>query len=410
MNALKTALLLLSIFFTLASCRGIDMPEPIPPVSPEAVIFEPEGFKIEASNSSAFALIGGSLWGWGSNSSGQMGNGRNTAWMSPHVNPLHIIDDIAYVSAGGIGIRTSNVVHVMVIRTDGSLWGWGRNCNGQVGDGTLNMRAEPIFIMDGIISVSTGGMHTMAICSDNILWGWGCNCTGKLGNGTYYGQHVPMRIMDNVAYVYAGERHTMAIQLDGTLWTWGWGIAGALGTGEFEDSTIPVKIMEDIISASAGGRHSLAICSNNSLWAWGHNEWGQLGVGNFDTIASPIHVMDDVIAAFTGYGHSMAIRSDNSLWAWGHNSWGQLGDGTQDNSHTPIHIMDNVINVSVGKNWDWHAYTIVTKEDNSLWAWGDNHFGQLGDGEYGQRYSQIAPVEMRLIMDWVAEQSIQEIS
>jgi len=386
MNVLK-ALFLLIIASIFVSCNTTN-------ATPEQDINLPFGINaltIETGSSSAFVLLqDGSLWGWGSNSTGQLGNGTSTDWSIPHLSPIYIVDDVAYVSAGGSGMRSGNSLHVMVIRNDGSLWSWGRNIPGQLGDGTFNMRSSPGLVMEDVIAVSAGGTHTMAIRSDGTLWAWGCNCTGKLGDGTFTSRPTPIHIMDDVIAVSAGLNHTLALKTDGTLWQWG--VHGRIPT---ETSNVPVMVMTDVVAMSAGGLHSLAICRNDSLWGWGQNHRGQLGIGTFSYYQeTPVHIMDDVITASAGYSHSAVIKSDNSLWTWGYNHIGQLGDGTLTNRNSPVHILDNVSIVATGSTW--HSYNIVIKTDHSIWAWGDNFWGQLGDRNYGTLYNQNTPIEVVL--------------
>jgi len=132
---------------------------------------------------------------------------------------------------------------------------------------------------------------------------------------------------------------------------------------------------------SAGDVHTVAIKAGGVLWAWGANQYGQLGDGTTIARSSPIEIMDDVISISAGGDHTLALKSDSSLWAWGLNMFGQLGDGTggsfswDDFSLTPTRIMDDVSVISAGGD-----FSMAIKTDDSLWAWGDNRYGELGDG------------------------------
>ena len=335
-------------------------------------------------------------------------------------------DYFVAVSAGGN--------HSMAIKSDGSLWVWGKNARGQLGDGTTIDRVTPIKIMDDVIAISAGGNHSMAIKSDGSLWAWGLNEFGQLGAGTMiYYMVTPVKIMDDVITVSAGYYHSMVIKSDGSLWTWGNNIAGQLGNGWFyfdnnlPENGTPTKIMDDVIAVSAGEYHSLAITSDGSLWAWGDNSRGQLF---HDTLlkysATPIKVMDDVIAisaggwtssiiyiaddeyipdtekekilydvtvSSAGGSHFCVIRGDGSLWALGYNDYGQLGDGSMsdidDYKDTPIKIMDDVIAISAG---GYHSLAI--KSDGSLWTWGLNDRGQLGDGTIENKTTPVKIMDL----------------
>jgi len=168
---------------------------------------------------------------------------------------------------------------------DGSLWGWGSNGHGQIGDGTTTDSLIPIRI--GVdndwVSVSTSGVAVMAIRADGTLWGWGRNYRGQLGDGTITNRHSPTWIGNGWTSVSAGSSHTVAIRTDGSLWAWGWNFEGRTGLGpSATDTTLaPMQIGESTnwVSVSAGSSHTVAIRADGSLWVWGGNAHGQLGIG-----------------------------------------------------------------------------------------------------------------------------------
>jgi alpha-tubulin suppressor-like RCC1 family protein len=333
----------------------------------------------------------GELWVWGHFHGGDewcTWCGTDSARF--HANPVKIMGDVVAVSVGEVN-------YTMVISTDGSLWGWGNNEWGQLGDGTTIDRDYPIRIMDDVVAVSAGGTHTMAIRTDGSLWGWGIDRYMESIDGITIDWHYPIKIMDDVIAVSAGRDFTLAIKTDGSLWSWGVNHLGQLGDGSVEARMHPARIMDDVVAICAFGDFARAIRADGSIWTWGDNFFNQLGDGTRVKFSPyPVEIMDDVVAVSTGNSHTLAIRADGSLWGWGDNTWGQIGDGCRfsflemaDNilqlpdgynedvlrRPTPVKIMDDVYSVSAGV---YHSLAITT--DGALLAWGGNHAGQLGDG------------------------------
>jgi len=308
------------------------------------------------------------------------------------------------ISVGGI--------HVLAIKGDGSLWAWGDNSYGQIGDGTVttyndndifidgyffssilddNNKKSPVKIMDDTVAAYAGSGFSMAIRGDGSLWAWGFNAFGQLGDGTDEDKHIPVKIMDDVTSVSMGVIFTLAVKKDGSLWGWGHNFYGQLGIGTRSESNwdanpIPVKIMEDVVQVSAGGHYAAAVKSDGSLWTWGENRYGQLGDGTvtyYDNVhyklidnnkLSPQKIMDDVVQVSTGSNKTMAIKSDGSLWAWGWGGFGQLGNGTEEDKYLPVKIMEDVVYVSSERG---SYFTMAIKNDGSLWGWGLNFVGIL---------------------------------
>ncbi|WP_251449240.1 hypothetical protein [Vermiculatibacterium agrestimuris] len=235
---------------------------------------------------------------------------------------------------GAFNLAAAGDRHTLALKTDGSLWAWGGGSMGQLGDGGSADRAAPVKVMDFVTSMAAGGNHSLAVQADGSLWAWGNNASGQLGLGAQDNavHATPAKVMDGVSAVYAGASHSLAIKTDGSLWAWGANRSGQLGIGSAQDQTTPVKVMDAVTAVAAGEAHTLALKADGSLWAWGANLAGQLGADTpgGDPMAdclTPIQIMRDVSAVSASRAYSLAIKTDGSLWAWGDNQYGQLGNG-----------------------------------------------------------------------------------
>jgi len=315
------------------------------------------------SENMAVILQDGSLWMWGSNASGQLGNGTTTK----HMMPIKVMDKVKAVSMD---------THVAVIKTDGSLWMWGANLYGQLGDGTTKEKLKPIKVMDHVVKVSTGEGYTAVIKTDGSLWTWGDNKYNQLGNIETPGGNdmvtKPHKVMDDVVEVATGYEITAAIKADGSLWMWGINWNDSLGDGSMSYSSKPKKVMKDVTAVSIGSSSTFAIKEDGTLWAWGYNTSGQLGNGTYDHSYKPIKIMEKVKMVSAGAYHTAAIKTDGSLWTWGWNASGQLGngsiDGYLDGVSTPVKVMEGVVAVNAG-----YYCTAALKADGSLAIFGNSH-------------------------------------
>jgi uncharacterized delta-60 repeat protein len=289
--------------------------------------------------------------------------------------------------------------HCLALREDGTIWGWARNDAFQLGSATSSITSNiPIQIGSDTdwSSICATLQTSYAIKTDGTLWGWGAN-------PAYYGSlplfvTIPTQLgtANNWKIISGNHQHQLAIKTDGTLWSWGPRSSGnqygQLGNGTITPSDIPTQVgsASDWAMASAGTLYSLALKTDGTLWAWGLNDNGQLGAppASPGTYYTPVKIGtdNDWIAISAGEGHSHAIKSDGSLWSWGLNDNGQLGDGTLVNKNSPIRIgMANDWKLVTGSG----RSTFAIKNNGDLYAWGDNLVGTLGDGTNIDRLTPV---------------------
>ncbi len=334
--------------------------------------------------------IDGHLWSWGGNDSGQLGDGTKIAKSTPvRVRQVGetaeaFIDNTMKWNAVAAGDN-----HTVGIAEDGSLWSWGKNGKGQLGDGTKIAKSTPVRVqktgtteeplVDNITKwkvVAAGSYRTVGIAEDGSLWSWGKNDNGELGDGTTTNKSIPVQVqkkteeggfVDNTTKwkaVSTGDNHTVGIDSDGNMWSWGLNDYGQLGDGTKTNKSIPVPVrvqktgtteepLVDNITkwkvVAAGARHTAAIDSDENLWSWGKNDNGELGDGTTTNKSIPVRVQQAGTEPFVdnttkwkvvsvGDNHTVGIDSDENLWSWGANNSGQLGDGTATNRDTPVKI------------------------------------------------------------------------
>lgn len=282
--------------------------------------------------------------------------------------------------------------HSLALKPDGTVWAWGQNDFGQLGNGTASDSTIPVQVLtvpgktdnfSGVTAITGGWSYSVALKSDGTVWAWGRNDSGQLGNGTTSDSSVPVQVsnLSGVIAIAGGGFHSLALKTDGTVWSWGRNDFGQLGNGTTSDSTVPVQIsnLSGVLAIAGGGFHCLALKSDGTVWAWGRNDSGQLGNGTSSSSTVPVQVknLNNVVAIERGRSHSLAAQSNGTVWGWGDNSYGQLGNGTTSNSTVPVQVK-NLSSVVVIAGGGFHSLGL--KSEGTVWAWGRNDFGQLGDG------------------------------
>ena len=257
----------------------------------------------------------------------------------------------------GLG-RMATATHTIYVKDDGTVWAWGNNNNGQLGDGSAASKNTPVQVsgLYSMTAVAAGSGHIVALKNDGTVWAWGNNSTGQLGNGNFTPSNpTPAQVsglsgMSSgvVIAVAAGYDHTVALKNDGTVWAWGNNATGQLGNGNITPSNTPVQVsgLSGVTAVAAGFGHTVALKSDGTVRTWGNNTKGQLGNGltNGTTIDSAIPVVVSGMVGVTdiaaGYEGSVvlkgAFKGDGTVWAWGSNSNGQLGNGLAVDSAIPV--------------------------------------------------------------------------
>jgi len=328
---------------------------------------------VSAGNNHTLALISdGTILSWGKNNNGQLGDGTITSSM---YNPVLVLDEddkpitgIQAVSAGGS--------YSLALKTDGSLLAWGDNDDGQLGNGSIINQSTPVSVIDAegiriidIQAVSAGNNHSLALKTDGTILAWGANYDGQLGDGTIMDRYNPVPVVDvagnpitGVQAVYAGGQFSIALKTDGTLLSWGYNGGGSLGDGTTEDKHNPVPVLDDqsnpltgIQAVAVGSSHVLAIqADTGGMLAWGSNYSGQLGNNEYTSSSVPVAVVrapngdpaTGFRAASAGYAHSVALWNDGAIAiegvaVWGENNNGQLGNGITADSSKPLSLISS---------------------------------------------------------------------
>jgi alpha-tubulin suppressor-like RCC1 family protein len=366
----------------------------------------------------------GTVWMWGDNQDGSLGDGLPVVPLFSVAVPILStpvqatgLSDVVAVAAG--------YGHSLALKSDGTVWAWGFNGHGQLGDGTTETRKTPFQVsgLTGVVKIAAGDAHSVAVKGDGTVWAWGSNVGGQLGDGTTTDRLSPVQVssLSGTAAVAAGRYHSLALKEDGTLWAWGVDQFGQLGdAAEVPDPYAaplgPVQVggLTGVTKIAAGLTHSLALKSDGTLWAWGDNSVGELGDGTRRALdwpdrSTPVRVsgLSGVAAIAGGDGRSLAVTGDGAVWAWGSDT-GIWGDGKPTYTSTPVPVsgLTGVVAIAAsgshslaltgeGAVWEWGpaywstpvqvrgligvvaiaaggAHSVAVKGDGTVWAWGDN--------------------------------------
>lgn len=373
----------------------------------------------------------GLVWSWGDNAAGQLGTGMGT-WTEGASNPVLVLDDFGEDPLTNIIAISAGEQQSMAIDARGIAWYWGMDTwsasdiypetgaavgisNGYgfsvVLEGSLAgtqgwyyWNTPPFLASSNLTDFSSDGNHTLALDSQGNVWAFGSNSCGELGLGDYDRRSSPTQVtgldgnVRRFTKVSAGSCFSLALDSEGYVWAWGDNSKGLLGIGGGDLERLePVRVaggeqgvsyLKNIVSISAGQEHALAVDSLGRVWAWGVNESGRLGTGDYISSSTPVEVFGlwghQIVEAVAGdlnnytSAHSLALDSDGYVWAWGNNYFGALAQeaGNIDNP-VPARIdgLDNIVAIDAGAGWN-----IALRQDGTVWTWGYNDSGQLGNG------------------------------
>lgn len=350
------------------------------------------------------AKADGTVVTWGRNSYGQLGGGESLSLTRPYPgSPLATLSGVRDVSAG--------IWHTIALKSDGTVWGWGYNGQGMVGNGTTSTQITPVQAsgLTDAIAIAAGDRHSLALKSDGTVWAWGLNASGQLGRGAgnYTDSLVPVQVsgLTDVIAIAAGGKRSMALKKDGTVWAWGLN-ANATSDTSATASPVPIQVpgLADVVAIASGGNttggagtesdSSMAMTWDGKVYAWGYNNWGQLCQGDVATKFLPKEIILSAPAVKISVAEydTVMLLDDGSLAGCGSNFGGAMGDGTTTTRKSPSPVgsgLNDVMDIDVGRD-----YTVGMGNSLSVEAWGFNNYGQLGNGTYSSTDKSLVPVQV----------------
>ena len=405
-------------------------------------------------NHSSALTSKGRLFTWGFNGTGQLGNGTFSGMNDSQSTPLDITGEFP-LTAGETIVNVALGGFSAALTSSGRVFTWGTNSSGSMGDGTFETRNRPVdittyFQLDQehkIVDIALGNLHASALTSDGQLFSWGNNRDGQVGDGTREHQNRPVNITNQVKF-HSNERidimslntwQSSFITSRGRLFVWGSNSFGQLGNGTETNQITPTSInnffsfvsiaptlpsqLKDIKKVAFGDTHSLAVTSDNRVLTWGSNINSQLGDGyTFVGRAIPFDITDKfdfnlgetIVDVSLGHSHSALLTSKGRVFFWGSNTYGQLGDGTIENRKNPVDVTRNfslneeeiIARVILG---GWHSAALTS--EGRIFMWGRNDYGQLGRGNRSDwMEANPNPVDTTNNFNLFADETIVDIS
>lgn len=311
----------------------------------------------------------GTVWAWGYNGYGQLGHEPGDGDSVTEAGGYYRPNPVQVPGLTGVVSVAGGNLHSLALKGDGTVWAWGFNGYGQLGhdnstDSVLpnldryNPFPTQVAGLTDVVAVSGNCWHSLAVESNGTVWAWGYNDHGQLGDGTTEWRDAPVQVtgLTGITAVSAGFYHSIALKSDGTAWTWGLNERGQLGNGTTTSSLIPVQVsgLTGATTVGAGELHCIALKDEGTVWAWGDNSHGQLGDGSplypdpedpppgvvpWKTTPAQVIQLTDVVTIAAGGAHNLTVKADGTAWAWGYNASGELGNNSADSSSTPVQVI-----------------------------------------------------------------------
>jgi len=340
----------------------------------------------------------GTVRTWGANNEGQLGDGNATPRTDANKYDFDSDVPVAVPGITNAVAMAGGIYHTLVLLGDGTVRAWGNSKFGQLGNGTTTQSFTPVEVklpsgqlLSNVVEIAAGDYHSVARLNDGTVWGWGWNAYGQLGNGTDVDSPNPVQVvgLPGAATALSARFRGSGVILadaDRTLRLWGDNEGGQLGDGnDTGHSNIPVQPVgiTDAVALDAGDHHNLVVLGNGQIWAWGRNIEGQLGDGTGVNSPLPVQVsgINNAVAVTGGDIHSGALLADQTAKCWGRNVAGELGNGqVGGSSKVPVAVL-NLTNVTALVAGGLSTHGLLA--DGTVWGWGQNAHGQLGNGKHG---------------------------
>ncbi len=340
----------------------------------------------------SFALEDGKVWGWGYDWDGRLGTGLPQTYMRLSPEPVAGLEGVSAMAAGA--------EYALALQTNGTVWAWGQNAFGQLGNGTYDATNAPVPVpgLSNIVALAAGFGHSLALDASGRVWGWGRNSYGQLGVPDLSDALLPLQApgLSNIMAICAGRDHSLALDSSGTIWAWGANGHGQLGNGAYSNiQTNPVAVsgLSSVKQLCASRFHSAALDTNGLVWTWGRGLVGQLGAGAsvlYSSVPVCVTALSNIVCITSGQEHNLATDTAGAVWAWGWNSAGQLGDGTTNNCFTPFRlpaVTDEVVAIAAGQD-----HSLAVTRHGQVLGWGNNQEGRLGNGVATWNNNPVPPV------------------